>query len=444
MKTGIPTYRNIWDISYPIIISLVAQNLINVIDTAFLGRVGEVELGASAIAGLFYISLFMLGFGFGTGAQILMARRNGESNYHDIGKIFNNSIYFLLALGLALFFIIKIFSPVFLKSFISSPAIYAATHEFLRFRIYGIFFAFMNVIFRAFYISITKTRMLTFAAVLMAAVNIILDYLLIFGNWGFPKMGIAGAGLASSIAEGSAALFFLFLTLRTVDIRKYGLFKRGKPDLAVVGKTLEISVYVMMQNFASLGGWFVFFMIVEHMGERTLAISNIIRSIYMVMMIPIWGFSSAVNTLVSNSLGAKHPDKVIPIIIKASKMSFLSILAVIAASLLIPRLIISIYTSDPGLISATVPTLYVILGAMMLFSVTMMMFSGVSGTANTNIAMAIELFTIAIYLLAAYLLAVVFHQRIEVVWLCEYIYFIILGSLSMLYLRTGKWRLKVV
>jgi len=444
LKTGIPTYRNIWDISYPIIISLVAQNLINVIDTAFLGRVGEVELGASAIAGLFYISLFMLGFGFGTGAQILMARRNGESNYHDIGKIFNNSIYFLLALGLALFFIIKIFSPVFLKSFISSPAIYAATHEFLRFRIYGIFFAFMNVIFRAFYISITKTRMLTFAAVLMAVVNIILDYLLIFGNWGFPKMGIAGAGLASSIAEGSAALFFLFLTLRTVDIRKYGLFKRGKPDLAVVGKTLEISVYVMMQNFASLGGWFVFFMIVEHMGERTLAISNIIRSIYMVMMIPIWGFSSAVNTLVSNSLGAKHPDKVIPIIIKASKMSFLSILAVIAASLLIPRLIISIYTSDPGLISATVPTLYVILGAMMLFSVTMMMFSGVSGTANTNIAMAIELFTIAIYLLAAYLLAVVFHQRIEVVWLCEYIYFIILGSLSMLYLRTGKWRLKVV
>lgn len=444
MKTGIPTYRNIWDISYPIIISLVAQNLINVIDTAFLGRVGEVELGASAIAGLFYISLFMLGFGFGTGAQILMARRNGEKNYCDIGKIFNNSIYFLLVLGLALFFIIKIFSPVFLKSFISSPAIYAATHEFLRFRIYGIFFAFMNVIFRAFYISVTKTHMLTFAAVLMAVVNIILDYLLIFGNWGFPKMGIAGAGLASSIAEGSAALFFLFLTLRTVDIRKYGLFKRGKPDLAVVKKTLEISVYVMMQNFASLGGWFVFFMIVEHMGERTLAISNIIRSIYMVMMIPIWGFSSAVNTLVSNSLGAKHPDKVIPIIIKASKMSFLSILAVIAASLLIPRLIISIYTSDPGLISATVPTLYVILGAMILFSVTMMMFSGVSGTANTHIAMAIELFTIAVYLVAAYLLAVVFRQRIEVVWLCEYIYFIILGSLSMLYLRTGKWRLKVV
>ena len=444
MKTGIPTYRNIWDISYPIIISLIAQNLINVIDTAFLGRVGEVELGASAIAGLFYISLFMLGFGFGTGAQILMARRNGEGNYRDIGKIFNNSIYFLLALALALFFLIKVYSPVFLKTFVSSPAIYAATHEFLRFRIYGIFFAFMNVIFRAFYISITKTRMLTFAAVLMAVVNIILDYLLIFGNWGFPKMGIAGAGLASSIAEACAALFFLFLTLKTVDIRKYDIFRRGKPDFRVVKKTLEISVYVMMQNFFSLGGWFVFFMIVERMGERTLAISNIIRSIYMVMMIPIWGFSSAVNTLVSNTLGAGKPDRVIPIILKASKLSFFSIIAVIAASALIPRLIISIYTSNAELISATVPTLYVILGAMVLFSITMMMFSGVSGTANTNIAMAIELFTIVIYLISAYFLAVVFRQRIEVVWLCEYIYFIILGTLSFIYLRTGKWRHKVV
>ena len=62
-----PSYRHIWIISYPIILSLLAQNIIGVVDTAFLGRVGEVELGASAIGGLFYHAIFMLGFGFGTG-----------------------------------------------------------------------------------------------------------------------------------------------------------------------------------------------------------------------------------------------------------------------------------------------------------------------------------------------------------------------------------------
>jgi Na+-driven multidrug efflux pump len=81
---------------------------------------------------------------------------------------------------------------------------------------------------------------------------------------------------------------------------------------------------------------------------------------------------------------------------------------------------------------------------MVLFSVSLIIFSGVSGTANTNIAMLIELFTIGVYLFAVYLLAVVYRFPIEIVWCCEYIYFIILGSLSVLYLRTGKWRLKVV
>ena len=75
------TYKHIWKISGPIILGLVAQNLLNVIDTIFLGRVGEVALGAGAIGGLFYLAVVMLGIGFGTGTQILIGRRNGEKNF---------------------------------------------------------------------------------------------------------------------------------------------------------------------------------------------------------------------------------------------------------------------------------------------------------------------------------------------------------------------------
>jgi len=72
----------------------VAQNVINVTDTAFLGRVSEVALGASAIAGVFYFAIYMIGFGFSQGAQILIGRRNGEENFTQIGPIFNNSLLF--------------------------------------------------------------------------------------------------------------------------------------------------------------------------------------------------------------------------------------------------------------------------------------------------------------------------------------------------------------
>ena len=69
MATGTYSYRNIWKVAYPILISLVMEQLIGLTDTAFMGRVGEVELGASAIAIIYYVVLFMIGFGFSIGAQ---------------------------------------------------------------------------------------------------------------------------------------------------------------------------------------------------------------------------------------------------------------------------------------------------------------------------------------------------------------------------------------
>ena len=79
------SYKQIWFIAYPILISLVMEQLIGMTDTAFMGRVGEVELGASAIAGVYYMTFYMIAFGFSLGAQIIMGRRNGEGNYAKIG-----------------------------------------------------------------------------------------------------------------------------------------------------------------------------------------------------------------------------------------------------------------------------------------------------------------------------------------------------------------------
>jgi putative MATE family efflux protein len=440
----IPKYKEIWTIAYPIIIAMVAQNVINVTDTAFLGRLGEVELGASAIAGLFYISLYMLGFGFTTGTQILVARRYGEDRHSEIGTIVDHGFYFLLALAILLFLIIKFLAPAFMETFIASVDVRNASLEFLRYRIWGLFFAFINILIRAFYIGITDTKFLTINAVIMAVVNVILGYALIFGNLGFPKMGIAGAGLASVISEAIAAAFFLALTFRKKYINVYNIYRFPKPDLEIIGKTLSISVFIMAQFFISLGGWFVFFMFIEKMGERPLAISNIIRSAYMVLMLPVWALGSTASSLVSQAIGAGQHEFVIPIIRKISKLSLGIVSLVVLITAFIPHLIISVYTNNSGLVEDTVPSLYVILGVLILFSVAQVMFSGVSGTANTNVAMGMEITTIAIYLFFTWLIAVHLSQPIEVVWTSEYIYFVLLGVMSFFYLRYGNWRKKVI
>jgi len=442
--SAIPSYKTIWRISYPIFLSLLAQHIIIVIDTAFLGRVGEIELGASAIGGLFYVCLFILGFGFGTGTQILIGRRNGEKNFSQIGTYVDHSIYFLLSMGLIIFMLTRIVSSDILKLILSSENIYHASKEYLDVRIWGLVFAFINMAFRGFYVGITQTRYLAYTATLMAIINITLDYLLIFGNFGFSEMGIKGAALASVIAEISAALFFIILTVVKVDLSKYNLFRFPKLDLSIIKKILDVAGFVMIQFFISILSWFTFFMIIEKTGERNLAVSNILRSLYMIFTIPIFGLGSATNTIVSNLLGEGKQKSVLPTISRISIISLLSILFFIASTYIFRRDIISFYTTDLSLIEYTQGPLMVILGVLVFFAVSIIVFNGVTGTANTKTSLIIELIAMVLYLSIAYYFAIIRESSIELIWCTEYIYFLTLGILSFWYLKKGNWTKKVI
>jgi putative MATE family efflux protein len=436
----VPSYRKIWIISYPIILSLLAQNIIGVVDTAFLGRVGEVELGASAIGGLFYHAIFMLGFGFGTGAQILIARRKGEGHLTQIGKIFDHTMYIFAAFSMIIIVFTLWLSPKFLGYFMSSQAVFHASVRYLDYRIWGILFAFTNVAFRAYYVGITHTGLLGWSAAIMAIINILLDYALIFGNWGFPEMGIEGAALASVIAEGVSAAFFILLTLTNPNNQKYHIFRLPRFNKEIIRRTWNISVFIMLQNFVSLSAWFMFFMVIEQTGERPLAISNIIRSLYLLLMIHVWSFSASVNSLVSNVIGEGNSNYVFPIIKKVNLMGMSISLGIIAISLLIPETLLKLYTNDQGLIQDALPVLYVVIFALIPLAVSINWFSGVSGTANTKVALLIEVSTILIYLAYVFITILVMDASLPVVWISEYVYVSTLGLLSFLYLKFGKWR----
>jgi putative MATE family efflux protein len=444
MRQGVPTYGKIWQVSYPIILSLLAQNIINVIDTAFLGRVGEVELGASAIAGLFYIAVFMLGFGFSIGTQIMIARRNGEKKFKQIGSIFDQSSYFFLLLGLIIFVFIYFFGASILKQIVSSDNIFLASEAYLNIRVWGIFFAFGNLAFRSLFVGVTQTKALGYSAVIMAVTNIVFDYLLIFGHYGFPQMGIAGAALASLISEAVSFIFFIFYARLKLDEKKYQLFRFPKIDFSIIKSTLSISSYIMIQYFLSIATWFSFFAIIEQMGERPLAVSNIVRSIYMVLVIPIMGLSTATTSLVSNAIGEGFTDDVMSIINRIVKISLFSVIPFILLIWLIPEYLIRVYTNDPNLIADSIASLYVISGAILIFAVAFIVFSGVSGTANTKTALGIEIITLVFYLAFLYWVVILRNVDVAVAWTSEYIYMSSLTILSYWYLIKGNWRLKKI
>ena len=417
------TNKQIWSVSYPILLSLLAQNVINVTDTAFLGHVSEVALGASAMGGLFYICVFTIAFGFSTGSQIVIARRNGEGRYTDVGPVMIQGVMFLFVMALLLFGFTKAFGGNIMRLLVSSESIYKGTMEFLDWRIYGFFFSFVNVMFRALYIGITRTKVLTINAVVMALTNVVLDYALIFGKFGLPEMGIKGAAIASVLAEASSILFFLIYTYVTIDLKKYGLNRLRSFDPALLMRILSISCFTMLQYFLSMATWFVFFVAVERLGQRELAIANIVRSIYVVLLIPVNSLATTTNSLVSNAIGAGGIKHVMPLINKIARFSFFIML---------------------GLVAESVPSVYVICIAMLIASVANVVFNGISGTGNTQAALLLETITIIIYGSYIIFIGMWLKAPIEICFTIEIVYYTLLLITSYIYLKKAKWQNKKI
>lgn len=438
------TNKQIWNVSYPIFLSLLAQNVINVTDTAFLGRVGEVELGASAMGGLYYICAFTIAFGFSTGSQIIMARRNGERNYKEVGPVMIQGVLFLLALAACMFLLSRLFARDIMRMLISSDTILAATEEFLDWRVFGFFFSFIGVMFRALFIGITRTKVLTLNAIVMALTNVLLDYLLIFGHWGLPALGVKGAAIASVIAEAVSIVFYLIYTACTVDVEKYALNRFRSFDVKLLKRVLDISIFTMLQYFISLSTYFMLFVAVEHLGQQPLAVANIVRSVYIVLLIPVNSLSTATNTFVSNSIGAGHKEQVIPIIRHIAWLSFGIMAVFILFACLFPSAILSVYTNNEALIAASVPSLYVIAAALLIGAVANIVFNGITGTGNTRSAFAIEVGTLVFYALFIYVAGVRLHLPVAVCFMTEIIYYAGLLLASLFYLRYASWQNKKI
>ena len=438
--TGTYSYRNIWRVAYPILISLVMEQMIGLTDTAFLGRVGEVELGASAIAIVYYMVLFMIGFGFSLGAQIIIGRRNGEGNFRDTGKIFWNGLYFLLGLSAIIIILSEIFSPWLMGMMVSSKAIFGAALSYVRWRLPGMVFAFVTTIFRAFYVGTTQTKTLTLNSIVMVLSNVVFNYILIFGKCGLPALGITGAAIGSSLAELVSLLFFIVYTRGWCDLKKYGLDKPSRPDTGAIRSMMPVCSWTMIQHTISISTWFIFFLYIEHLGERALAISNITRSISGLMWVVLSAFAATCSTLVSNMIGEGHTEKVMSLVKRILKLSYGILCIMITLVCIFPEVIARIYTDIPDLIQASAPAIIVKTSSYLLNVGGQVFFQAVSGTGSTKTAFKLEMVALVVYMIYCTVIIGILKLDVAICWTAEHVYAVVLLLCSWIYMRSGRWK----
>lgn len=433
--------REILKITFPVLASLLMEQLIGLTDTIYLGHYGDgrTELGASALAGVFYLMVFMLGFGFSIGAQVLIARRNGEGRYDEIGPVFMQGTAFLVVLAGVLFSLSQSFSRGLFVWMIESEAVRAAADDYLEYRVYGFFFSFVAAMFRAFYVGVTRTRILTANSVVMVLTNVVLNYLLIFGKGGFPEMGIAGAAIASSVSEAVSVLFFVIYTRWKTDWRRYRLFRFGGIDLPQLGRILRVSVWIMVQEGMAFLSWFVFFVCIEHLGEMQLAVTNMVRSISSVVFLFVNAFASTASSLVSNLIGAGRTSAVLPLCRRMIGLCYAFVVPLALLIALFPGQTLSLYSDHAEQISAGIPSLWVMLSTFLFCVPAFICQFCVSGTGNTRMTLVIVL--AAIFLYVVYTLWLTFGLRADVAvcWTTDHLYYGVTLLLAWLYLRSGRW-----
>ena len=433
------SYGKIWKIAYPILISLVMEQLIGMTDTAFLGRVGEIEIGASALAGVYYMVIFMLGLGFSIGVQIIIGRRNGEGSYRLAGEAFWQGLYFLLGLAVLITAASEWLSPKIMGLIISSDNIFAASLSYVRWRVMGLIFGFSTAMFRAFYIGTTQTKTLSINSLVMLISNVLFNWVLIFGKFGFPALGIAGAAIGSTLAELVSLIFFIIYTSRHCDTKKFGLDRPARASWRTMKSLFSVSGWTMIQNFISISTWFIFFLFIEHTGERALAVSNIIRSISGLIWMVLMAFASTCSTLVSNAIGEGREDLVVPLVSKLLRLSYILVIPVLFLFSLFPELIVRIYTNIPDWIVDTVPSLWVLCASYLLTVPAMIFFQATSGTGNTKSAFALEGVALVVYTLYCAIIIGWLKMDVAVCWSAEAVYGATMTIVCGLYLKSRRW-----
>ncbi|MBX7124724.1 MAG: MATE family efflux transporter [Cyclobacteriaceae bacterium] len=441
LQTG---YRQILGMAMPIALAILVPQINFVTNNIFLSGLGQKELAVAGITGVYYLVFAVIGNGLNNGLQALIARRAGQNQPHEIGRLFYHGVWIALGISLLGILLTYLLAPIILRASLHEQAIADQAIHFLYIRIWGLPFLYLYVMRNALLVGTNQTKFLVWGTLAEALVNVFLDYGLIYGHFGLPQLGFNGAAYASIAAE-ACGLAVIWVVIHWKGIHKrFSLFDQIQPDTGMVKLILVQSSPLILQYAISMISWEYFYILIEHHGERALAISNTMRNVFGLLGIFSWAFASTSNTMVSNVIGQGRIDEVLPLIRRIVRVSLLISSFTFILLNLFPEVILEFFGQGPEFVAEGVPVVRVIAAAIVLGSFATVWLNAVTGTGNTLVNLTIEFITIVVYSIYVYVVLEWLNWSITWGWASELVYWFVIFVLSFGYFRSGRWSAKVI
>jgi multidrug resistance protein, MATE family len=437
------TNKQILTIALPITLAILIPQINMLTNSIFLGELGTKELGNAGITGVFYLIFAVAGHGLNNALQSVFSRYAGSDNPEAFKIILAQGIRICLQFAVAGILITWFIAPLILKE-VADPQAYPEEISFLKIRIMGLPFLFLFQMGNAFLVSSLNSKYLMIGFIFEAGLNIILDFLLIKGRWGFPALGFNGAAVASVIAEFAGMVVVLIVLFRTGLKKQYGLLTSNRYHKVITKQILKISAPLMLQYVISVTTWLVFFILIEGLHDPTAkAISNTMRNVFGLTGVFVWAFASTCNVMVSNLMGQKREDKVIEAITKVMLLSIGFCIAMCLIVNIFPRAFFGLFGQGEEFVQQGIPVLRMVSVGLLFMSIANIWLNGVTGTAKTRMNLLIEIIAITVYLVYSWYFVKVNYTSLAMAWSNEVVYWFTIFIISFIYLKSGRWKTKV-
>ena len=335
--------HRIFGLALPIVGGMVSQNLLNIVDTAMVGYLGDSALAAVGLGGFVAFMCQALILGISTGVQSTAARKKGEGRIDRAAAILNTAIVLVLVVAPIFSIVLIQIVPTLFPYLNSDASVIERGVPYMEWRLGAIVFVGINFAFRGYWNALDMSRVFMTTLIMMHVCNIVLNYILIFGKFGAPAYGVTGAGIASAISMAIGSAIYVFLGYK--HIAKDGFLKR----LATREETsslIRISLPAGLQQLFFSAGMVAMFWIVGKIGTPEVAALNVLITVLLFAILPGLAMGLACATLVGQALGRGDADDAYQWAWDVSKMTVILMTVLGIPMWLMPDLVSSIFIHE--------------------------------------------------------------------------------------------------
>ncbi|TQV85987.1 MATE family efflux transporter [Aliikangiella coralliicola] len=430
--------KTILNMAIPITIGLFSDYMMGLIDIAMVGTLGDNAVAATGLSGFSFELFIAFVMGLAPAVQGIVARREGEGSDEAKCLPLNGGIFLILTIGIPLSILCYWLTPYYFSMISSDPAVTKEGIPYLRALLTGTIAFGMCAVFEGYWTGIARVKVCMIIILLINGLNIFLNYVLIFGNFGAPALGTMGAGIASAASMFTGTIIYFIVTF--IHYQKEG-FLTAMPSFNLYKRLLKMGFPASLHDISFSAGFIVLFWMIGQLGTQELSVTTVLIRVTIVMFLFAEALGQTSATLVSDAIGKGDLERASQCGWDAGKIGVLVITLLGVPIVIFPESFLSLFLSEQETISlALIPMQLTALttgiaSLVYIFSITLVTIGDGSRVMIVSFGLQWLIFLPAVWIIGPYL-----EYGFLPVWLAQTTYSLLAALAITALWNSGRWK----